>query len=97
MTQMQIGMVVATTLNKELRESEGNEGCGGSGHWQAIEAEVVAVVLSPTTSPIPFHCEPNERENLVQFTCKAQNTKAVLKKHRDQTTIGGFGAQGCVC
>ena len=44
MTQMQIGMVVATTLKKELRECEGNEGCGGSGHWQAIEA---GVVLSP--------------------------------------------------
>ena len=44
MTQMHIGMVVATTLKKELRESEGNDGLCGSGHWQAIEA---GVVLSP--------------------------------------------------
>ena len=41
---MQIGMVVATTLKKELSESEGNEGLCGSGHWQAVEA---GVVLSP--------------------------------------------------
>ena len=77
MTQMQIGMVVATTLKKELRECEGNVGLCGSGHWQAIEA---GVVLSPDNVAHSISLRAKREREL---TCNnAQNTyvKAVLKK-----------------